>query len=113
MHGNDVQLQFHNGGEPGSFQVNMLGGQHNLVRDLGAIDFEENVDPTKPDVDDLSWQTTGKAIPGHVYHLRVRDDRGNRFHVLFKVVAVDSESKYVAFCWRILPNGKIVAPHRN
>lgn len=112
-HGNDVQLQFHNGGESASFQVNMVGGQHNLVRDLGPVDFEEDPDLTKLDTDHPSWKTIGKAMPGHVYHLTVRDDAGNSFHVLFMVVAVDSESKYMAFCWRMLPGGKVVAPRRH
>jgi hypothetical protein len=43
-----------------------------------------------------------------VYLERVRDDRGNNFYVLFQIVAVDKESRYMAFLWRKLPGGKIV-----
>lgn len=105
-HGNDVQLLFHNGGQPGTFEVNMLVSQQNLVADLGAVDFGDDPDPK--DADGELWMVSGKAIPGHVYLLKVRDDRGNHFHVIFKVVAVDPGSNYMAFVWRMLSGGKVV-----
>jgi len=107
-HGNDVQIQFHNGGRPNTFQFNMLVGQQNLVVDLGKTDFEKNPDPAKIDIDHpgvVSGQAL--AVEGHVYLERIRDDRGNSFYVLFQIVAVDKDSRYMGFIWRKLPGGAV------
>ncbi len=56
-----------------------------------------------------SWQSEEcNAVEGIVYLEHVKDDRGNDFFVLFKVLAVDKDSRYVAFVWRQLPGGKVV-----
>jgi hypothetical protein len=110
-HRNNVQILFHNGGDPNTFQFNMTAGQQNLVVDLGKTDFAKNPDPAKVSIDQpgvLSGE--GKAVEGHVYLERVRDDRGNNFYVLFEIVAVDPASRYMAFLWRKLPGGKAVNP---
>jgi hypothetical protein len=107
-HRNNVQILFHNGGNPNSFEFNMVVGQQNLVVDLGKADFGKNPDPAKISIDQpgvLSGE--GKAVEGHVYLQRVRDDRGNNFYVLFQVVEVDKDSRYMAFLWRKLPGGKV------
>jgi tetratricopeptide (TPR) repeat protein len=109
-HFNDVQLLFDNGGEGNRLDVNMLGGQQNLVVDLGDVDFVKDPDPKKvdPDSDDF-WMPDGcKVVEGHVYLERVRDDRGNKFYVVLKVIAADKDSRYMAFIWRRLPGGKVV-----
>jgi hypothetical protein len=107
-HGNDVQLLFHNGGKPKTFCINMLNGQTNLVADLGKVDFTKDPDPKKVDLDFWDHGPMNEAIEGHVYLERVRDERGNWFYVLFKIVAVDKDSKYMAFIWRRLPGGRVV-----
>ncbi len=109
-HGNDVQILFHNGGTPQTFNFNMLGGQDNLVVDLGEVDFTKDPDPTKISIDHPGVMTGGvaKAVEGHVYLERVRNNRGNNFYVLFQVVAVDTDTRYMAFLWRKLPGGKVV-----
>ena len=48
------------------------------------------------------------AVEGKVYLERVRDTEGNNFYVLFQVIAVDKDSRYMAFLWRKLPGGKVV-----
>ena len=45
-----------------------------------------------------------------MYLERIRDNRGNNFYVLFKIVAVDKDSRYMAFLWRKLLGGKVVLP---
>lgn len=109
-HRNDVQIQFDNGSEGNTFQINMLGGQRNLAVDLGAVDFTKDPDPKKIDPDsDNFWSADGcKVVEGHVYLDRVRDDRGNKFYVVMQVIAADKESRYMAFIWRRLPGGKVV-----
>jgi hypothetical protein len=110
-HRNDVQIQFHNGGNPNTFQFNMVVGQQNLVVDLGRADFAKNPDPARISIDHPGLASgQAKAVEGHVYLERIRDDRGNNFYVLFQVVAVDQDSRYMAFLWRKLPGGKIVMP---
>jgi hypothetical protein len=49
-----------------------------------------------------------KVVEGHVYLERVRDDSGNKFYVVLKVIATDKDSRYMAFVWRRLPGGKVV-----
>lgn len=106
-HGNDVQLLFDNGPGNRTFQVNMLTNQKNTVADLGKVDF--NVDPLlKKDHPGGAGRQQALAVDGHVYLEKVEDTNGNRFFVLFKIVAVDDESRYMAFIWRRLPGGKIV-----
>lgn len=106
-HRNDVQLLFDNGLRDKSFDINMLVGQENRVADLGAADFDKSPDPAKIGADKKTrWQSDRiKAIEGHVYLENVKDDRGNNFFVLFRIVAVDPDSRYVAFVWRRLPGG--------
>lgn len=110
-HRNDVQIQFHNGGTPNTFLFNMTGGQENLVVDLGRADFTKDPDPAKISIDHPGLAVMiAKAVEGHVYLERIRDNRGNSFYVLFQIVAVDNDSRYMAFLWRTLPGGKIVLP---
>jgi hypothetical protein len=108
-HGNNVQLLFDNG-NPKTFDFNMIRGQQNLVADLGKVDFEKNPDLAKISID-LPGVFSGnevEAVPGHVYLERIRDDRGQNFYVLCQVIAVDKDSRYMAFIWRKLPGGKVV-----
>lgn len=111
-HNNDVQLLFDNGSGDNTFCISMHTGQQDLMADLGFADFTKNPDPKKIDLDGEglnSWDPrSGKAVEGHVYLLRVRDTNGNKFYVLFQVVAVDKGSRYVAFLWRLLPGGRII-----
>jgi tetratricopeptide (TPR) repeat protein len=109
-HYNDVQLLYDNGRHENTFSLRMLVGQENQVADLGAADFTKDPDPEKVAADGKTrWcDQECKAIDGHVYLEKVQDDRGNRFFVLFQVVAVDEQSRYVAFIWRQLPGGKVV-----
>lgn len=109
-HYNDVQLLFDNGRRDRTFQLNMLVGQQNRAADLGAADFRRDPDPAQvPNAGNGSWQAQEcRAAEGHVYLENVADDRGNNFYVLFQVVAVDRDSRYVAFLWRQLPGGKVV-----
>jgi hypothetical protein len=107
-HKNNVQLLFHNGGNPKTFDINMGVGQQNLVVDLGKADFEKDPDPTKINIDDPGVHTASTdALARHVYLERVRDDRGQNFYVVFQVIAVDQDSRYMAFIWRKLPGGKV------
>jgi tetratricopeptide (TPR) repeat protein len=109
-HGNDVQLLFDNGRRDSTLQFDMLVGQHNRVADLGEADFRKDHDPAKvPKSGNRSWQVEHcRAAEGHVYLEHIADDRGNNFFVVFQVVAVDRDSRYVAFLWRKLPGGKVV-----
>jgi hypothetical protein len=107
-HHNNVQILFHNGGAPNTFVFNMSNGQQNLVVDLGEADFGKDPDPAKISIDKPGvFSGDAKAVMGHVYLERVRDDRGNDFNILFQVVAVDKDSRYMAFLWRKLPGGKV------
>jgi hypothetical protein len=109
-HGNDVQLLFHNGGSAKTFCFNMIGGQENLIVDLGTADFAKDPDPAKISIDHKGVFTSCPvlAVEGKVYLERVRDTEGNNFYVLFQVIAVDKDSRYMAFLWRKLPGGKVV-----
>jgi len=106
-HYNDVQLQFDNGRGDRTFQVNMVTNQKNTVVDLGNVDFNVNPSQTKADFEGPDREQH-EAVDGHVYLEKVEDTNGNRFFVLFKVLAVDEQSRYIAFVWRCLPGGKIV-----
>jgi hypothetical protein len=108
-HRNSVHLLFDNG-TPNTFMVNMTVGQQNLLVDLGQADFTKNPDPAKISIDHPGVVTVAKAVEGHVYLERIRDQRGNNFYVLLQVVAVDKGGRYMAFLWRMLPGGKIVPP---
>jgi tetratricopeptide (TPR) repeat protein len=110
-HFNDVQIQFDNSGSGGNtFSINQLSGQRNLAVDLGEVDFTKDPDPKKvdPDSDNFWAADECKVVEGHVYLDRVRDERGNKFYVLLKVIAADKDSRYMAFVWRRLPGGKVV-----
>jgi tetratricopeptide (TPR) repeat protein len=109
-HFNDVQLQFDNGRGDRTFQVNMVNGQENRVADLEDVDFRQDPDPEKvPQAGKNGWHANEcLAVEGHVYLEKVEDSQGNRFCVVFKVIAVDKESRYMAFIWRQLPGGKVV-----
>jgi hypothetical protein len=108
-HGNDVQILFDDSRQRGTFRTNnLLVGQQNHVADLGPVSFDQDPDPKRIDDTDNGWQVNCKAIEGHVYLERVRDNRGNRFYVIFQVMAVAPQSEYMAFVWRRLPGGKVV-----
>ena len=109
-HHNGVHLLFDNGSRDNTFSINMTTDQRNLVVDLGAVDFTKDPDPKKVDPDsDHFWVADGcKVVQGHVYLERVRDDNGNKFYVVIKVVAADKDSRYLAFVWRRLTGGKVV-----
>jgi RNA polymerase sigma factor (sigma-70 family) len=106
-HYGDVQLQFDNGRGDRTFQVNMVTNQKNTVVDLGNVDFTIDPNPAKADFEGPDRQQH-EAIQGHVYLQKVADTNGNRFFVLFKMLAVDEQSRYIAFIWRRLPGGTIV-----
>jgi tetratricopeptide (TPR) repeat protein len=106
-HRNDVQLLFDNGQRNRLFDINMVTNQRNRVADLGRADFGRDPDPRR--VDKKAWHSDQvKAFEGHVYLEHVRDTNGNDFFVVFQVLAVDKDSRYVAFVWRRLPGGKTV-----
>jgi hypothetical protein len=107
-HYNDVQLQFDKGGQNRTFGVNMVTNQRNTVADLGLVDF--NIDPSPARAPDYKerGRDEHQAITGHVYLEKVEDTNGNRFFVLFKILGVDEQSRYMAFVWRRLPGGKVV-----
>jgi hypothetical protein len=108
-HFNDVQLLFDNGGRARTFGINMVTNQQNVVADLGNVDFEKDPDTKQEDPDKGNFRQEGyQAVEGHVYLERVQDTVGNKFFVVFKVVALDEESRYFAFIWRRLPGGKVV-----
>jgi hypothetical protein len=114
IHHNQVEILFHNGGEPKTFSINMVGGQQNLVVDLGPADFEKDPRPARISIDDPRVASSGAtAVEGHVYLERIRDSRGNNFYVVFQVIAVDPGSRYMAFLWRRLPGGNVVRPWPN
>jgi len=108
-HRNDVQLEFDNGRGNGTFQINMVTNQRNTIADLGMFDFTAEpsltkANPAGPEPD----REEHLALIGHSYLEKVEDTNGNRFFVLFKILAVDKESRYMAFIWRRLPGGKLV-----
>ena len=109
-HYNDVQLLFDNGRRDRTLSVNMVVGQENRVADLGTVDFEKNPDLAKVAADKkVPWSSDScEAVERHVYLENVKDDRGNNFFVLFQVVAVEKDGKFVAIVWRCLPGGKVV-----
>ena len=109
-HNNRVHILFDNGGERNTFNINMQTDQQNLVVDLGEADFTKDPDPKKvdPDSDNFWVPDHCKVVEGHVYMERVRDEEGNKFYVVIKVIASDKDSRYMAFIWRRLPGGKVV-----
>jgi len=106
-HGNDVHILFDNGPGERTFQINMLTNQKNTAADLGNVDFEVNPVLTKRGAE-RGGSDQLLAVEGHVYLEKVEDTNGNRLFVLFKIVAVDPQSRYMAFIWRRLPGGKVV-----
>jgi len=108
-HSNDVQLLFDNGQGEKTFEVNMLVGQQNLVVDLGDVDLTKDPDPNKlTDQEMKTWRKNAcPAVEGHTYLEKVQDDRKNKFFVMFRIVAVDKDSNYMAFVWRRLPGGTL------
>jgi hypothetical protein len=106
-HNNDVQLLFDNGQGERTFQVNCTTAQDNRIVNLGHIDFEADIDLEKT-LAKVKFKDREIAVKGDVYLERVDDTEGNHFHVLLKVVALDEESRYVAFVWRRLPGGTVV-----
>ncbi len=108
-HGNYVQIVWGNGGSiKNRFETNMLVGLKNLVADLGKVDFEKPPELQRITIDHPGLADYGIASEGHVYLERVREPDGNNFYVLFQVVAIDRDGRYMAFLWRKLPGGKIV-----
>lgn len=113
VHRNEVQLLFHNGRDNGNtFEFNMIVGQRNIVVDLGPTDFHLDFDflrkvlDSADERDDDIGMADLPAKEGHVYLQRVKDSHGNHFYALFQVVALDPDSRYMAFVWRKLPGGK-------
>jgi tetratricopeptide (TPR) repeat protein len=111
-HNNDVQLQFDNGTGEKTFEINMLTNQRNLVTDLGKVEFNKEPDPNKLTEKEMkAWEKGNcKALEGHTYLEKIEDDRGNKFFVLFQIIAVDQDSNYMAFVWRRLPGGAVKKP---
>jgi tetratricopeptide (TPR) repeat protein len=109
-HHNHVQLLFDNGPGDNTFDINMTTDQRNLVVDLGAVDFTNDPDPQKVDPDsDRFWVPDRcKVVKEHVYLERVRDEEGNKFYALLKVIAADKDSRYMGFVWRRMPGGKVI-----
>jgi len=105
-HRNEVQLQFGNdSGGRRAFDVCMVNGQRNMVADLGKVDFLLNPDSASAKY--LKPSPFGyAALVHHVYMEKIEDSRGNDFSVLFQIVAVDEQSRFMAFIWRQLPGGK-------
>lgn len=104
VHKGDVHFAYHASGEAKSIDVNVGPGTNNLIADLGTIDYNQNVDPrsidvTRPD----GWLLTAKAQEGHVYLIRVFDERGSRFFVQLMIFHVDPNGDYIAFVYRVLP----------
>jgi hypothetical protein len=110
-HHNNVQLWFDNRlAHNCNFLVNMLPNSTNEVADLERADFRHDPDPRR--VPPNSWSTCEEtAVEGHVYLEHVRDTDRNDFYVVFQILAVDKDSRYVAFVWRRLPGGKMVLRH--
>ena len=108
-HGNDVQMLFDNGADEKNFEVNMLVGQQNLVHDLGDFEFTKDPDPNRlTDKEMKTWQKDScKAVENHTYLEKVEDNRRNKFFVMFRIVALDKDSNFMAFVWRRLPGGMI------
>jgi sulfur relay (sulfurtransferase) DsrC/TusE family protein len=115
-HQGDAQLLFHNGGYHWSFTTATAINQENLVVDLGMPDFEKNPELGRINIDHPNLaRDMMAASEGHVYLERVRDKlasdlqkTGNNFYVVFQVVALDPDSRYIAFIWRKIPGGKVV-----
>ncbi len=107
-HQNDVQIVWGNGGAKNRIKTNMLGSHQHLIVDLGKVDFEENPEFRRISIDHPGLGATAFASEGHVYLERVQNTHGNNFYVVFQVVTVDADGRYVAFLWRRLPGGKIV-----
>jgi len=115
IHKNAVQIMFDNGDEGRAFNINMHGGSWNLIADLGAADFTK--DPDLAHVNYMEFDTFGMlpipACEGHVYLEHIRDHAKGDLHVLFQIVAMDPEGRYMAFLWRELPgtrNAAVVRP---
>lgn len=106
-HFNDVQLMFDNG-RAKFFHCNMVSGQKNFTVDLGKVDFEKDPNHGRISIENPGISENQIAEEGHVYLEAVRDKAGNNFYALFQIVAVDAESRYMAFLWRKLPGGKVV-----
>jgi hypothetical protein len=87
----------------------MLVGQQNLVIDVGDFEFTKDPDPNKlTDKEMKTWQEDScKAVENHTYLEKVEDNRKNKFFVMFRIIAVDKDSNFIAFVWRRLPGGMI------
>jgi hypothetical protein len=95
------------GGKDENFRL--VGHPWSFVVDLGEQDFEKNPDPEKITIDHPGLSGYGGvAKEGRVYLQYVHTQRGSDFYVVFQVVAVDPDGRYLAFLWRPLPGGKIV-----
>ena len=118
-HGNGVQLLFDNSNVDQQkmdvygnvILVNNVGNQSNRIVNLGKVDFKNDPDPKKvlPKRWWKRWSSEQvKAAEGEVYLEHCADTTGNDFYVLFQVVAVEPESRYLGFVWRRLPGGTVV-----
>ena len=105
-HRNDVQLLFGNASGRQTFEVCMVTGQRNMVADLGKVNFL--VDPDSASAKYLKPSPYGyPALLNHVYMEKIEDSRGNDFSVLFQIVAVDEQSRFMALIWRRLPGRRV------
>jgi len=103
-HQGEVHFAYHASGEAKSLDINFGPGTNNLIADLGRIDFNQNVDPRSIDVTRADgWMLRAKAQEGHVYLIRVFDERGSRFFVQLKIFHVEPNGDYIAFVYRVLP----------
>jgi hypothetical protein len=108
-HGNWSQIAF--GAGSGRFSLRVCDERRDLLVDLGKTDFEKDADPKKINVTHPGLGPRERdAEEGHVYLLRVRDDIGNNYYVMLKVVAVDKRAQYMAFVWRMLPGANVAFP---
>jgi hypothetical protein len=101
----EVQLCFDNG-RPKT--VDVRGGLRDrfFIVDLGKADFTKGPDLKQITIEDKRVQSHWAEMTAkHVYLERINDGCGNDFFVLFEVITLDADSRYLAFIWRKLPGG--------
>jgi hypothetical protein len=103
-----AQMVFHDYLMPANFRC---FGRDVLVVRLEATDFEQKIEPAKIPINHPGILTHVFPIDvaeGETYLQRIRDEKGNNFYVVFQVVALDGQCRYMAFLWRTLPGGNHV-----
>ncbi|HMP03694.1 MAG TPA: hypothetical protein PKC45_14450 [Gemmatales bacterium] len=112
VHKGNVHFVFQPGNDAKVAEVNVGPGSHNLIADLGPVDFNRDVDPRSIDVTrEDGWRLATTITEGHVYLIRVFDDSGNRFFVMMKVFHMPENGEYLAFVFRLLPGGVTRKPY--